>query len=393
MRYIRAIVKKAIIVFYHLMVKVLPVSKNVIVFNSSMGMNYTGNPRYIYEKMAELGLDKKWNCIWFFENGKTILPGNAKVVTYGRLKYLYYMAIAKAWVFDCRQPEFLIKREETSYIQTWHGTPLKKLAADMEDVYMVEGKDIKAYRNGFLENAKSWDYLISQNPFSTTVFRRAFGFKKEMIESGYPRNDILFSKNNISIIRELKKKLNLPLDKKILLYAPTWRDDEFYEQKKYKFNPRLDFVQMQEALQEEYIMIVKYHYLVQDAIDWSPYEGFIMQCDKTYDISWLYLIADQLITDYSSVMFDYSILNRPMFFFAYDLEKYKNNLRGFYFDLLEEAPGPISQTTDQLISDIKNYQYRQYQEKYQKFRQKYNPFDDGHAAEKVIEILRKNIHE
>lgn len=393
MKKIRAFIKATVVLGYKIMVKLLPVSKNIVVFNSSMGMNYTGNPRYIYEKMVELGLDKKWKCIWFFENGTTKVPGNGNVVVYGRMKYLYYMAIAKAWVFDCRQPEFLIKRKQTCYIQTWHGTPLKKLAADMDDVFMVEGKDIEAYHQGFLNNAKSWDYLISQNPFSTTVFRRAFGFQKQMIESGYPRNDILFSHNNGATIQQLKQKLNLPLDKKVILYAPTWRDDEFYEQKKYKFNPKLDFHKMQEELSNEYVMIVKYHYLVQDAIDWSPYKGFIYQCDKSYDISWLYLVADQLITDYSSVMFDYSILKRPIFFFAYDLENYKNNLRGFYFDLLEEAPGPISLTTEQLIEQIKGYQQEEHQEKYSAFSKKYNPFDNGHASEQVIKILKGHIEQ
>lgn len=380
-----------VILAYKAMTKIFPVSKNIIVFNSSMGMNYTGNPRYIYEKMVELGLDKKWKCIWFFEDKSTNIKGNAKVVLYGRMKYLYYMAVSKVWVFDCRQPEFLIKRKEVCYIQTWHGTPLKKLGADLEDVFMVEGKDIEAYRKGFLDNARTWDYLISQNPFSTTVFQRAFGFKKQMIEVGYPRNDVLFSGNKGVTIQQLKEKLNLPLDKKIILYAPTWRDNEYYGQKKYKFNPKLDFRKMQEELSDQYIMIVKYHYLVQDSIDWSPYKGFIYPCDKSYDIAWLYLLADRLITDYSSVMFDYSILKRPMFFFAYDLENYKNNLRGFYFDLLEEAPGPVSLTTSQLINQMKEYRSEAYEEKYHAFCEKYNPFDNGHASEKVINIIKKHI--
>ena len=115
-------------------------------------------------------------------------------------------------------------------------------------------------------------------------------------------------------------------------------------------------------------MIVKYHYLIMDAIDWSPYEGFIYHFDQSRDIAELFLVSDILITDYSSVMFDYSILNRPMFFFAYDFYKYKNELRGFYFSYSKEMPGPISTTTDELIEDIHSYDYSVYAQRYEKFK-------------------------
>src|SRR5699024_8283031 len=127
-----------------------------------------------------------------------------------------------------------------------------------------------------------------------------------------------------------------------------WRDNEYYDDKKYKFATALDFEEAKKALSDEYIMIVKYHYLISERVDWSGFEGFIYSFPAEQEISELYLISDMLITDYSSVMFDYSVLKRPMFFFAYDLENYRKNLRGFYFDMLEEVPGPISMTTEQL---------------------------------------------
>ena len=134
---------------------------------------------------------------------------------------------------------------------------------------------------------------------------------------------------------------------------------------------------------------MKYHYLVSDKIDWSPYKGFVYTFDETKDIAWLYLVSDMLITDYSSVMFDYSLLRRPMLFFAYDLEDYKENLRGFYFDFVEEAPGPISKTTDQLITDIKEYDASKWQKKYDAYHKKYNHVDDGHASEKIVDLIIK----
>lgn len=388
---VRSIVKKCIVLIYIILNKVLPLQKKTIVFGSNLGRNYSGNPKAIYENMVEQGLDQIYHIVWFFENENTKIPGNAKIAKYGRFKYLYYMAVAKVWVFDCRQPKFLAKRKGVTYIQTWHGTPLKKLALDMKEVTMAEGKDTDEYKKDFYDNAQTWDYLLSQNSYSTAIFRRAFAFYKTMVEVGYPRNDILFTGNNEETIKELKIELGLPLDKKVILYAPTWRDDEFYCQGSYKFNPSLAFHMFMEKLREEYVCIVKYHYLIQDSIDWADYKGFIYDYDKSYDIANLYLVSDMLITDYSSVMFDYSLLNRPMFFYAYDLEKYKDILRGFYFDFVSDVPGPISLKTEDLIDDILHYDANDYRAKYTRFHEKYNHLDNGHASEKVVEIIKSHI--
>lgn len=299
------------------------------------------------------------------------------------------MSIAKIWVFDCRQPDFLIKKKNVVYIQTWHGTPLKKLALDMDSVSMAEDKDIAAYKEKFYKNAMTWDYLIAQNDFSARIFRSAFGFEKNMLTIGYPRNDVLIGKNNENYIAFLKKELSLPKDKKIILYAPTWRDNEFYSSGKYKFNPHMDFDLLKEKLSDEYCMIVKYHYLVKDLIDWSPYKGFIYDFDLNYDISLLYLAADLLITDYSSVMFDYSILKRPMLFYCYDYDNYKDNLRGFYFDFEKEAPGPISYKTQELIEDILQYDRVKYIKQYERFSDKYNKAENGTACKEICSLIEK----
>lgn len=383
------LVKGIVVFIYRIICHLCPVKKDRIVFNSSLGKSYAGNPRHIYEYLAANGYDLRWECIWFYESEPYNIPGRNKQVRYGRMRYIYYMATAKIWVFDSRQPEFLLRRKGTYYIQTWHGTPLKKLALDMEDVFMADESNIESYKEHFVRNVRTWDYLISQNPFSTTTFRRAFDFQKEMLEIGYPRNDILFRENTEEGVRLYREKFGLPQDKKIILYAPTWRDDEFSADDKYEFRPQISFDKLQEELGDEYIMIVKYHYLIMDAVDWSPYEGFIYHFDQSRDIAELFLVADILVTDYSSVMFDYSILKRPMFFFAYDLYKYENELRGFYFNYREEMPGPISTTTDELIEDIRSYDPAEYEQRYQRFTEKYNTFDDGGASGHVLDLIRK----
>ncbi len=381
--------KSIVIKGYKLASRLLPLNKNIILFESNLGRNYTGNPRAIYEEMVRQGLDKKYRCYYILEKPDTPIPGAAKTVKRTRLRYFYLFAIAGIWVCDTRLPKYIAKRPGCTYIQTWHGTPLKKLALDMDSVFMAGEKGIDNYKKNFYDNAQTWDYLISQNRFSTEIFRRAFAFGKEMLEIGYPRNDVLFAKNNSTDIVELKKKLGLPLDKKIILYAPTWRDNEFYGKGKYKFNPPLDFGELQSKLSADYVMIVKYHYLVMDQVDWTPYKGFVYSCDLSFDIADLYLVSDMMITDYSSVMFDYSLLKRPMLFYCYDLEQYKDTLRGFYFDFLAEAPGPVALTTEELITAIEDYDPAKYSEKQEAFYLKYNHADDGNASKKVVELIQE----
>lgn len=381
--------KPIILGIYRFGTKIMPTNKKIVMFESNLGRNYTGSPKAIYEEMVRQGLDKKFRCYYILEKPKTEIPGAGKTVKRNRFKYFFLFMQAGIWVCDTRLPKYIIKKPKGIYIQTWHGTPLKKLALDMDTVHMAGEKGIENYRKNFMENTGTWDYLISQNHFSTEIFRRCFAFDKEMLEIGYPRNDILFAKNNEKDITDLKNRLGIPLDKKVILYAPTWRDNEFYGKGHYKFNRAMDFDLMQEMLSDEYVMIVKYHYLVMDKVDWRPYKGFIYNCNLSYDIAELYLVADLMITDYSSVMFDYSLLQRPMFFFCYDLEEYRDTLRGFYFDFLEEAPGPVTLTTEELANSILHYNQAQFKDKQEAFHQKFNHADDGKASEKVVSLIQE----
>jgi CDP-glycerol glycerophosphotransferase len=383
----RKFAKKIVIKIYNIETKIIPIQKKVIIFESNLGRNYTGNPRCIYENMVSRGLDKKYKCYIILDDINTEIPGNAKKLKRTRIHYFHIMAIAGVLVSDSRFPKYIIKRKGARYIQTWHGTPLKKLALDMDSVNMGGDTDIEKYKQNFYDNTRTWDYLISQNNYSTEIFRRCFAFDKTMLEIGYPRNDVLFANNNPDAILELKTKLGLPLDKKVLLYAPTWRDNEYYYKGAYKFNSAMDFDLLKEKLGDEYVCIVKYHYLVKENLDWSAYKGFVYKFDQCEDIADLYLVADMLITDYSSVMFDYSILKRPMLFFTYDIEEYKDNLRGFYFDFIEEAPGPLTKTTEELIESIVTYREDDFHDKFEAFHNKYNHADDGHASEKVVDVI------
>lgn len=388
---IKKLAKRILYAVYKYIFLHLPVRKKQIVFVSSLGRNYTGSPRAIYEKLVQEGLDKRYECMYVIQDLHTQMPGQVKKIKKGHIAYYMALATAGILVSDTRLPDSIKKRKETLYIQTWHGTPLKKLALDMTQVQMSNGQSIEEYHESFRNNAATWDYLIAQNPFSEETFRRCFAFQGEMIRCGYPRNDVLFAGNNAETIQKIKTKLGIPQDKKVLLYAPTWRDNAYFGLGKYKFATELDFERMQQTLAKDYVLIVKYHYLVQEQVDWSAYQGFIYTFPADYDIAELYLVADALITDYSSVMFDYSILKRPMYFFAYDLEQYKNDLRGFYFDFLAQAPGPVVQTTEALLKAICETKPEKYAKQYAQFCERYNPWDNGTASAQIVELLQKSI--
>lgn len=363
----------------------LPMKKNLIVFESFLGKNYSDSPKNIYEYIQEHNLN--YECVWIFnEPGKKIV-GNAKQVKRFSLGYYYYLSRAKYWVSNSRLPKTLVKREGNVYLQTWHGTPLKKLVFDMKDVYSANPN----YKKDFYHQSRRWDYLIAANQYSSDIFKSAFKFDKEMLDYGYPRNDILHQKNNPNDIHSYKVQLGLPKDKKVILYAPTWRDDEYHSSGKYKFKIQMDLERMKESLGDEYIVLLRMHYFISDNMDVSPYKGFVYDFSKYDDIAHLYLVSDILITDYSSVFFDYANTKRPILFFTYDLEKYRDTLRGFYLDFENDAPGPLVKTTDEIIDSIQNIESVKvaYHAKYDSFYEKFCRWEDGNATERVVKRIFK----
>jgi CDP-glycerol glycerophosphotransferase len=369
-------------------VGILPANSNLIVFESFLGKQYSDNPRAIYEYL--LKTNPGYEMYWSIDPRFRSAFSGKDVVTIDRfsLKWLILMARAKYWVSNSRLPLWIPKPKHTTYLQTWHGTPLKRLAADMDQVLMP-GTTTDKYKRNFLVESSRWDYLISPNRYSTEIFRRAFDFKKHMIESGYPRNDFLINENNDAKIYEVKRKLQLPEGKRIILYAPTWRDNEYHQKGKYKFNLKLELQDMKEQLGDNYIILLRMHYLIAESLDLSTYDGFAYDVSSHEDIRELYLISDLLITDYSSVFFDYANLKRPMIFYVYDLESYRDNLRGFYFDFERDAPGPLVKTTEEVVSTIKEMNSSKFvlSDNFNRFYQKFCSLEDGEATKRVVEEI------
>lgn len=375
------------LLLYHLFQK-LPIQKNLVLFESFLGRGYSDNPKALYQTLKRQR--PELTLVWIFAKEptadvKAVCPN---WVLRNSPKYYYYMARAQYWIFNTRQPLSLKKRRATTYLQTWHGTPLKRLGLDMEEVHMA-GTTTEQYKKNFYQQAQEWDYLLSPNTYSSEIFKRAFGFSGILLESGYPRNDLLYAPDRNQQAETIKRKLDVPPNKKVILYAPTWRDDEFVTKGQYRFNLQLDLQQMQERLGQDYIVLLRMHYLIAEHLDLDAYAGFAYDVSSYGDIAELYLISDLLITDYSSVFFDFAHLNRPMLFFTYDLEKYASILRGFYFDFEAVVPGPLLKESNQVIDYIEDIetQSKQYADKYKVFQEQFCGLDDGKASQRVIDTL------
>lgn len=382
--------KKMCDILYNKIFLKMPMKKNRIMFESFLGRNISGNPKYLYNQLVEDNLDKQYELIWILNNLEEPLEGNGKKVKRKSLTYYYYMATSRYWIFNCRQADEIKKRKGNIYLQTWHGTPLKKLGMDMDNVSMAGQTDINDYKRKFYNNSRRWDYLLAQNSYSREIFKSAFSFDKTILD-GYPANDILYNKNNAKDITELKYKLGVPKDKKVILYAPTWRDDNFYKKGHYRMSIQLDLDKMQKELGNEYVILLRMHYLITNNLDIEKYNGFVYDYSQGYDIQELYLVSDVLITDYSSVMFDYSNLNRPIIFFTYDIEQYRDSLRGFYFDFEKEAPGPLVTDTEGVIKSLKclGELNKKYSTKKKDFYNKFCHIDNGLAATNILKEILK----
>ncbi len=383
------LVVKRVVTFLSFLLGMLPVSKKLIIFESFLGRQYGCNPKAIYEYMCENYPDYK--MYWSVDSNylKNFEGTNIKVIKRYSLKWVYLLARAKFWITNTRMTLSIPKSSHTIYLQTWHGTPLKKLVFDMEEVHMP-GTTTEEYMKDFYNESRRWDYLISANQYSSEIFKRAFRFEKEILEQGYPRNDILYYGNTLENITRIKKKLGIPQDKKVILYAPTWRDNQFYSEGHYKIDLALDLARLQEKYRDDYVIILKMHYVVSENFDLKSYEEFVYDFSDE-DIQGLYLVADLLITDYSSVFFDYANLQRPILFYAYDIEEYKSTLRGFYFDLEKEGPGPIVKDMDALMDKLEEFDsyhtFQKYSEKYQDFYCKYCNLENRNSTRKIVEYV------
>jgi CDP-glycerol glycerophosphotransferase len=288
-------------------------------------------------------------------------------------------------VANAQLPSHFRRRSGQLVLQTWHGTPLKRLRLDM--------LTFEHFRANYLKEARieadQWTHLISPSPYCTEIFPRAFGFSNELLEIGAPRNDRLVQPGDAEPAK-IRRRLGLRANQRAVLFAPTWREN-LKSSVGLVAQVGFDPDGLLEALDDDIVVLFRAHSNVGAISGLGNNPRFINVTDYP-DIGDLYLVADVLCTDYSSAMFDYACLNRPMVFLCPDLVHYRDELRGFYFDFVAEAPGPVvtdeGDLAEELDRALRTGPTADEQRRMDRFSERFIPLDDGMASRRAVEALK-----
>ena len=353
--------------------------RDAVLFESFQGKVIGDNPLDIFNEVRERFPNLE--LIWATGKGTTA-PAGARGVRFGSREWLQALATSKYLVNNTNFPWYFRKVPGQIYLQTWHGTPLKRLGRDIPNNYLT-----KSYLDTMDREATYWDYLISPSPFCTEIFPGSFGYKGNIIETGYPRNDRL-SKITGAQRQEIRERIGVSDPSTyVVMYAPTWRD---YNRSATGNWQSVNFMDENIQLPEGFQMIYRGHTNTH-AVHSEAVAGRAIDVTLYPDVTELYIAADVLITDFSSVMFDYTVTGKPIMFLAPDLERYRAE-RGFYFDFEAMAPGPILNTDAEVLQTLGRIDQvsKDYETRYRAWQQKFNSLEDGNAAKRVVDIVWGN---
>lgn len=359
----------------------LPINRKKILFIGYYGSQYGCNPKYLSQYFSKN--DKNLKITWAFTKPQKYHIENATLIKYYSIRYFYELARSKVVISNYRLPEYFKKRNKQYYIQTWHSSLRLK---------MIENDAVNTLQESYIKMAKydssQIDLLLSGCKFSSKIFKRAFWYNGEIFECGTPRCDILFRQNE-NIIKSVKDKLGLNRADKILLYAPTFRKGN----KLSAYD--IDFKRLLSVLNQHgnWRILIRLHPHLQDySTNLVKNNDFIIDVTKYDDIQELLLISDLLISDYSSLVFDFAITKKTCVLYTSDLEEYFKNDRNLYFSL-NELPFPICLNNDDLVDTIKSFDVKKYINTLNKFNLKIGSFEDGDACkrvyDKVLQIINK----
>lgn len=367
----------------------VPTQENWIVFSSFAGGSYSCSPRAIYEYMLQSDDYRDFEFIWILKNIDEFqfLKKNPRtqVVKYYSKEFWKVYARAKYWVNNYTMSVYLYPKKDQVYIHTWHGKPIKKIGCDVNGS-LTEWNNYRDILFRYTNDVKKMSFLLSCSDFYSDCMRTAFRFDLAgnpdvLVKTGYPRNDSLFKFTQADVDR-LKQRMGIPVGKKVILYTPTWRPEHYIKSKGFEYNQEcIDFTKLKRALGDEYIILFRTHHMT--VVKDVP-EGVINMSDWP-DVNEVFIVSDLMIGDYSGTVYDFAVLKRPMVFYLYDREKYEK-LPGVYMDL-DELPGPIVYHEEELgkaiVETLANFQY---DEKYRRFNQKYNPLESIDCARRTVEL-------
>lgn len=332
---------------------------NLVMFVSFMGMNFNDSPKAIYDYMQCHKEYQKYHCVWAFEHPEKFR--NLNMVTIDTAKYFYLAIKAKYWITNTNIERGLeFKKKRTIYLNTWHGIALKHIGND------CPGR--KDY------NFNTLNYLVVSGDYDEKVFRSAFSAKEtSYLRCGMPRNEELWCTTDNDRL-EMRKKLDLPKDKIVILYAPTWRESTDGG-KSYTIKPPIHFVEWEKELGKHYVVLFRAHHQTNKVLG-IQYNSFVRNVSDYPAVNDLMIAADILITDYSAIAFDYSILCKPIICYAYDYDSYLSE-RGTYFDVDEKYPNKSCRTEKELLSRIKSIDYSLECENSKRFRDEFIQYGVG----------------
>ncbi len=347
-----------------------PTPEDAVFLESFYGQSASDNPLGIARTLRRMRPDvaRYWSVV----DGSVAIPeGDIRLIE-GSREWWRVRGAARVLIVNDWLRKRYRKRPHQHVLQTWHGTMLKRLGLDRPNVGLRTRIAVKR------ESAR-WDALLAQNAYSARIFRSAYAFTRGTWDEGYPRNDRLISGADADGIR---RAVGIPDGARVVLYAPTWRDDRT------EMVDYLDLTSFARELGPDHVLLVRGH-------SRTLRYGRDLEADGLIDVTSypnvadLLEVADVLVTDYSSVMFDFSATGRPVVFFTPDLAHYSSDLRGFYFDLLAEAPGPVVRTREELLDAIRDAETARarYRQQAMRWRERFTPLDDGDAGRRVVQRM------
>lgn len=352
---------------------------DAVVFACFGGKSVSGSVLALFAQLRNRFPDHA--MYWGVRDRSVAVPEGAQAVLLHSREWYEMLHTARILVNNAHFPYYFRKSPGQFYLQTWHGTPLKRIGKDVPSANLS-----LSYRALMRREADYWDVLLAQNEYARRVLPASFGFGGKTLVEGYPHNDILVGGEDIG--RRVRATLGIPEGKTVVLYAPTWRDDVKNSTTGHTLVTYLDFGRAREVLGDDVVFLLRGHINTQRGRASADADG-VIDVTGYPDIADLYLAADVLVTDYSSVMFDFCVTGKPMVFLAPDLERYRDATRGFYLDYTTVVPGPIVRSTDEFAEVMRDLPgtVEAYGPKYDDFVQTYAPKDDGEAAKRVIETL------
>jgi CDP-glycerol glycerophosphotransferase len=348
--------------------------RDTVVFSSWHG-RFSDSPRALAAELARRGMPLQH--VWIADES-TRLPNGVERVAPGSEAERAALESARWIVSNDVLPLDFRKRPDATFLQTWHGTPLKRIGYDVENPTFPDAEYHYSIELG--RDVARWDVLLSPNAVSTEVLRRAFRFGGPILETGYPRNDALFAPDHEVVRARAREALGIADGARVVLYAPTWRDS---------FEMKLELrLQAVAAALPGTVLLVRAHGLTAARSHVEGGDG-VVDVTRWPDIAELYLAADVLLTDYSSAMVDFANTGKPMLLYTYDLERYRDEMRGFYNDFEAEAPAPLLRTTEEVVEALSNLDAvtDAYGDRYAAFHQRYCHLDDGGAAARVVDAV------